>query len=494
VKARRRPRPGRSAGPGDRLLGWRSARPGPSAVDPLAERGRGRRRLALLVPVVTVTCGLVAGGVAVGRTVAGSRPAPERGPVVDGPLAGRANGPVEQLRDTGVLFFTDQQGRAFRQTADGRDRRLLGQLKELRALTERPFLDQVDVAASLLAVPTDRRRAELAPDGNLVYLLQPDGAAAVGRLQDGSVRRLVPAGWRSPTLPRHSSDGAVVGACGYRLAGQGFAGVKVARSWILDRSGGELATLPGCLYDLADDGSSALVTDPAQGRLAGPVPDAEYQGSPLVGGSDQLTRGLRLWRRGGGFRPVLSFAEVTRAFRAVQPEVDPRGLVVVTASLGPDRRRALVRIVDALTGERPRTGKEAGVLALVDLASGRAEPIPQHLPGLAAWLPTGGYVHTGGAGLATYVARERPPALLAATLAQEGTAVMAASPDGGWLLLAGSVWRFVRVDDPAVQVTYPAPGRFAGWAAEGSGEPQGGAPVDRPEGSGEPQGPGASGP
>ena len=466
---RRRPRPGRSAGPGDRLLAWRSARPGPSAVGPLAERGRGRRRLALLVPVLTVTCGLVAGGVAVGRAVAGSRPAPARGPVVDGPLAGRANGPVEQLRDTGVLFVTDQQGRAFRQTADGRDRRSLGQLKELGALTDRPFLDQADVAASLLAVPTDRRRAELAPDGNLVYLLQPDGTAAVGRLQDGSVRRLVPAGWRSPTLPRHSSDGAVVGACGYRLAGQGLAGqglagIKVARSWILDRSGTELATLPGCLYDLADDGSAALVTDPAQGRVAGPVPDAEYQGSPLVAGSDQLTRGLRLWHRGGGFRPVLSFAEVTRAFRAVQPEVDPRGLVVVTASLGPDRRQALVRIVDALAGQNPRTGKEAGVLALVDLASGRAEPIPQHLPGLAAWLPTGGYVYTGGAGLATYVARERPPALLAATVAQEGTYVVAASPDGAWLLLVGSVWRFVRVDDPAVQVSYPAPGRFAGWA------------------------------
>jgi len=480
----------------------RRSRPGPSAVDPLAERGRGRRKLALLVPVLTVTCGLVAGGVAVGRVVAGSRPAPARGPVVDGPLAGRASGPVEQLRDSGVLFFTDQQGRAFRQAADGRDRRPLGQLKELGGQSARPFLDQLDIAASLLAVPADRRRAELAPDGNLVYLVQPDGAAAVGRLQDGSVRRLVPAGWRSPTLPRHTSDGAVVGACGYRLAGrQGSAGVKVARSWILDHAGAGLATLPGCLYDLADDGSVALVTDPAQGRVAGPVPDAEYQGSPLVGGSDQLTRGLRLWRRAGGFRPVLSFAEVTRAFRAVQPEVDPRGLVVVTASLGPDRRRALVRIVDALAGDKPRTGREAEVLALVDLASGRAEPIPQHLPGLEAWLPTGGYVYTGGAGLATYVARERPPALLTATVAQEGTYVVAASPDGAWLLLGGSVWRFVRVDDPAVQVTYPAPGRFAGWAPalgpEGSGRggpgdpkgvprsvgSQGGAPVDRPEGA-----------
>jgi hypothetical protein len=455
----------RRARPGGRLPARRGAGPGPPAT--LAERGRGRRRLALLVPAVTVTCGLVAGGVVVGQAVAGSRP-PPRGPVVTGPLGGRATGPVEQLRDTGVLFFTDQQGRAFRQTADGRGRRPLGQLKELGGQSTRPFLDQLDLAAGLLAAPADRRRAELAPDGDLVYLLQPDGAAAVGRLQDGSVRRLVPAGWRSPTLPRHSADGAVVGACGYRLAGAGFAGVKVARSWILGRDGDELTTLPGCLYDLAQDGSAALAADPAQGRLAGPVPDIEYQDFTL-GGSDQLTRGLRLWRRGGGFRPVLSFREVTRAFRAVQPDADPRGLVVVTAVLGPDGRRALVRIVDAFGGEHPRTGREAEVLALVDLASGRAEPIPQHLPELAAWLPTGGYAYTVAAGLATYVARRRPPALLAATAAQEATYVVAASPDGAWLLLGGSVWRFVRVDDPAVQVSYPAPGRFAGWVgAEGS--------------------------
>jgi hypothetical protein len=456
-----RRRPGRAS---------QRAGPGPPAVDLLAERGRGRRQLALLVPAVMAACGLVAGGVAVGRLVADRRPAPQAGPVVDGPLAGRAKGPLEQLRDAGVLFFTDPQGRAYRQTADGRERRSLGQLEELAARPSQPFFDQEDVAASLLAVPADLRQAELAPDGNVVYVLQRDGAAAVGRLHDGSVRRLVPDGWRSPTLPRHAADGGVVGACGYRLAGQAPGGVEEARSWLFDGAGRELATVPGCLYDLADDGSAALVADPAQGRLAGPVPDAEHQGFPPVRGSDQLTRGLRLWRRGGGFRPVLSFAEITRAFRAVQPAADQRGLVVVTASLGPDPRKALVRIVDALADEDPRTGRETEVLALVDLASGRAEPIPQHLPGLAAWLPTGGYAYTGGAGLATYVARERPPALLAATIAQEGTYVVASSPDGAWLLLGGSTWRFVRVDDPAVQVTYPAPGRFAGWAAPVDGE------------------------
>jgi hypothetical protein len=470
VKVLRR-RPGR-AWPSAKLLAWRQARPGPSGMDPLAERGRGRRRLALVVPAVMAGCGLLAGGLAAGWLVASRRPAPEVRPAALGPLAERAQGPLEQLADAGVVFVTDQQGRAFRQAADGRDRRALGQLNELAARSNQPVLGPEEVAAGLLAAQADHRQAELAPDGNLVYLRLPDGAAALGRLQDGSLRRLVPAGWRSPTLPRHAADGAVVGACGYRLAGAS-GGVEAARSWIVDGSGRQLAGFPGCLYDLSGDGSVALVADPAQGRVAGPVPDAERRRRPPVQGSDQLTRGLRLWRRGGGFRPVLPFAEVVRAFRAVQPGADRRGLVVVTATLGPDLRQALVRIVDVLAGQDPRTGREAEVLALVDLERGRAEPVPEHLPGLTAWLPTGGYAYTGGAGLATYVARGQPPALLAATLAKEGTSVVAPSPDGAWLLLAGSTWRFVRVDDPAVQVTYPAPGRFAGWAPTPKG-PEGG--------------------
>jgi hypothetical protein len=459
VKVLRR-RPGRAWLPGRQ----RPVRPGHPGGDPLDQPGRGRRRLALAVPAVMAVGGLLAGGLVAGRLVAGRRPAPEVRSAALGPLAGRAVGPLEQLGDAGVVFFTDQQGRAFRQAADGRDRRTLGQLGELAAGSRRPVLGPEEVAAGLLAAPADHRQAELAPDGNLVYLRQPDGAAALGRLQDGSLRRLVPAGWRSPTPPRHSADGAVVGACGYRLAGGPSGGIQAARSWIVDGSGRQLADLPGCLYDLSGDGSVALVADPAQGKAAGPVPDAQLQRRPPVRGSDQLTRGLRLWRRGGGFRPVLSFAELVRAFRAVQPGADPRGLVVVTAALGPDLRQALVRIVDVLAGQDPRTGREAEVLALVDLEHGRAEPVPEHLPGLAAWLPTGGYAYTGGAGLATYVARGQPPALLAATLAREGTSVVAPSPDGAWLLLAGSTWRFVRVDDPAVQVAYPAPGSFAGWA------------------------------
>jgi hypothetical protein len=38
------------------------------------------------------------------------------------------------------------------------------------------------------------------------------------------------------------------------------------------------------------------------------------------------------------------------------------------------------------------------------------------------------------------------------------------SPDGAWLLLAGATRRFIRADDPSVQVSYPAPGRLATWA------------------------------
>ena len=39
----------------------------------LVERGRGRRRLAVLVPVVAVVCGLVAGGLAGERAVGRQR-------------------------------------------------------------------------------------------------------------------------------------------------------------------------------------------------------------------------------------------------------------------------------------------------------------------------------------------------------------------------------------------------------------------------------------
>jgi len=434
---------------------------------PLVEAGQRRRRAALAVTVVAVVAGLVAGGVA-GERVVGRRPAAARGTGAGaGAWAGPRGtaGPVEQLKDAGVLLFTDAQGRAHAQAADGRDHRVLGQLGEL---ANRPPSSgsAVDEAGSWLAAPPDARTAELGPDADQVYLLTTDGEAAVGRLGDGSVRRLVPPGWRSPMPPRHSADGKVLGVCGYRLGGDAQPAVTAASSWVLDGSGAKLATLPGCLYDVAADGGSVLVADPAQGRLAGPVPGGQFLRRPPMGRSDQLTRGLRLWRRDGGFRPVLGFDEVVRAFRTVQPGADPRGLVIVSAVLGPDGRQALVRIADALVDADPRTGPEVEVLALVDLGRGRAEAIPEHLPAWFSFLPTGGLVWTGGAGLATYLPRDRPPQLLRSGIANDGVYAVVPSPDGAWLLLAGATWRFIRADDPSVQVSYPSPGRLATWAPE----------------------------
>jgi hypothetical protein len=435
--------------------------------EPLVEAGQGRRRAALAVTVVAVVVGLVAGGVA-GERVVGRRPATAaRGAAPAGAWAGPKGtaGPIEQLKGAGVLLFTDAQGRAHAQAADGRDHRVLGQLGELATRPPSSGFD-LDHAGSWLAAPPDGRTAVLGPDADQVYLRTADGAAAVGRLADGSVRRLVPAGWRSPMPPRPSADGKVLGVCGYRLVGDPLPAVTEAASWVLDGSGTKLATLPGCLYDLAADGGSALVADPAQGRLAGPVPGGQFLRRPPMGRSDQLTRGLRLWRRGGGFRPVLGFDEVVRLFRTVQPGADPRGLVIVTAVLGPDGRRAVVRIADALADVDPRTGPEVELLALVDLERGRAEPIPEHLPAWFSFLPTGGLVWTGGAGLATYLPPDRPPQLLRAGIANDGVYSVVPSPDGAWLLLAGATWRFVRADDPSVQVAYPAPGRLATWAPE----------------------------
>jgi hypothetical protein len=448
-----------------RVLRRPARRPAP---EPLAEQGRGRRRLALAVPAVAVVCGLVAGGLA-GERVVNRRPAPRVAAADPGPLAGRASGPVEQLRGAGTLLFTDNQGRVHAQTADGRDHRVLGQLGELAARSAPTGFDP-DVAGWRLAIPPDDRPAELAADGDLLYLRTADGAAATGRLVDGSVRRLTPAGWRSTGPPRHSADGGVLGVCGHRLGGTPYPGVAAARSWVFDGTGRRLATLPGCLYDVAADGGSALVADPAEGRRAGPVPAGEFRQRPPVGGSDQLTRGLRLWRRrDGGFRPVLGFADVVRVFRTVQPGVDPRGLVIVSAVLGPDGRRALVRIVDALADVDLRTGREVELLALLDLERGRAEPIPEHLPGYFAFLPTGGWVVTGGAGTATYRPPDRPPQLLRSGIGNDGVYAVVPGPDGAWVLLAGATWRFIRADDPSVQVSYPAPGRLAAWTPTAGG-------------------------
>jgi hypothetical protein len=433
-------------------------------ADPLVERGRGRRRLALVAPAVAVVCGLVAGVVAGERVVGRRRTAEVARPATAAAAPAGTSGPIEQLRGAGTLLYADLQGRAHARDADGGDHRVLGQLGELTP--GRGTSSPEESAAFWLASAPDERSAALSPGGDLVYLRTADGAAAVGRLADGSLRRLVPAGWRSPGPPRRSADGNLLGVCGYRLGGGPVPAVTAAAGWVLDGSGRRLASLPGCLYDVAADGGSALVADPAQGHLAGPVPAGQSQRRPPVGGSDQLTRGLRLWRRDGGFRPVLGFAEVVRVFRTVRPGVDPRGLVIVTAVLSQDGRRAFVRIADALDDADPRTGPELEVLALVDLERGRAEPVPEHLPGVFAFLPTGGAAWTGGAGTATYLPTDRPPQLLRSGVNSEGVYAIEPSPDGAWLLLAGASWRFIRADDPSVQVSYPAPGRLASWAPE----------------------------
>ena len=46
------------------------------------------------------------------------------------------------------------------------------------------------------------------------------------------------------------------------------------------------------------------------------MPGRELGRRPPTGKSDQLTRGLRLWRRDGSFRPVLGFDDVEAALAA----------------------------------------------------------------------------------------------------------------------------------------------------------------------------------
>jgi ABC-type lipoprotein export system ATPase subunit len=211
--------------------------------------------MALVVPVVAVVCGLVVGGLAGERVVGRRRVAVVARPAGAAAAPEGTSGPIEQLRGVGTLLFTDQQGRAYAQAADRSGRRVLGQLGELAARRRPPGLD-VEVAALLLAAAPDDRPAELAPDGDLVYLRTADGAATVGRLADGSLRRLVPAGWKSTGPPRHSADGNLLGVCGFRVGGTPFPSVTAARSWVLDGSGRRLATLPGCLYDVAGLGAA----------------------------------------------------------------------------------------------------------------------------------------------------------------------------------------------------------------------------------------------
>ena len=132
------------------------------APEPLAERGRGRRRLALVVPAVAVVCGLVAGGLA-GERVVGRRRAAVIARPAGAAVAPRGTiGPVEQLRGAGILLFTDQQGRAHAQAADGSGHRLLGQLGDL-ATRRGPSGFEFETAALMLSAPPDDRPADRTP-------------------------------------------------------------------------------------------------------------------------------------------------------------------------------------------------------------------------------------------------------------------------------------------------------------------------------------------
>ena len=246
------------------------------AGEPLAEPGRGRRRMALVVPVVAVVCGLVAGGVA-GERVVGRRPVAA---VAAAGLRRRRRGPAGRSSSSGGGDAAVHRPGGARPCPGGRRGRAgAGPARragvQAGATGPRPGGGRAPAgrpARRALGRAGPRRRPGVPADRHW--------AAAVGRLLDGSLRSLVPAGWRSPGPPRHSADGSVIGVCGYRLGGDPFPAVTEATSWVLDGSGTRLATLPGCLYDVAADGGSALVADPAEGQRAGPVPGREFLRRP----------------------------------------------------------------------------------------------------------------------------------------------------------------------------------------------------------------------
>lgn len=439
--------------------------PGANASGWLREldQGRGSRWLAGVVVVVALAVGLSAGGVlgsrgAALRSVAGEQRAAARpSPLRD------LNGPVGELAGLDPLFFVDDRGGAWRQNADGSRRQDLGGLPDLagrRASSDRQELNPLQGA------PPAPGGGDIVPGGDRAYLVLPDGTPAVERFADARPRRLVPQGW-TPAGPWYRSrDASTVATCGFKQK-RGSSTIDQVRTWIVDGDGRQLATLPGCVYDVAADGSAALVSEPAAAAAGGAVREVKgsfaFQGTQR--GSDVVTRGLRLWRRSGGFRPVLSRSEVLRAFRQVQPEVDPRSLAVTGAALSPDGAQAFVLVQDLLKTLTDRP-PESVALLLVDLRTRRAQVLPARFPGTGIWAPTGGYVSFGPSDTVLF----NPPGGSAPTLLYVfGTAGgpvtdVSVSPDGSWLLLTGERWTFVRLDDPAVRVSYRAPGRFAGWA------------------------------
>jgi hypothetical protein len=425
------------------------------------DQNRGGRWMAGVVVVVAVLIGLVAGGVlgsrgAALRPVSGDRTASRPPPLRD------VRGELGDLAGLNPIYWLDDRGGAWRQRADGGRRERLGLLADL-AVRRSPDLEGLDPL--VIGGPATPGSGTVGPNGDRVYLALGDSAPAVERFADARPRRLIPDGWRAAGSWRLSRDGSTVAACGYTVDRSGST-IDQVRTWIADADGRAVATLPGCVYDVSADGSSALVSDPAAARAGGPLP--EVQGTFAFQGKQQasrgVTRGLRLWRRAGGFQPVLGRAELLRVFRQVQPEVDPDGVAIVAGSLSPDGGRALVLAEDLLTVFED--GSQSSALLLVDLRSQRAQLLPATFPGLGTWVPTGGYLTFGPSEtiLLTRPGSSQPTVLDVIGPDDSGFQSLDVSPDGDWLLLAGERWTFIRIDDPAVRVSYRAPGRFAGWA------------------------------
>jgi hypothetical protein len=406
----------------------------------------------VVVPAVLLLAGLGLGGV-VGWRSATARTA-ATGPQARPLAVESVDGPVEQLGGLGEIAYVDSDGVVGALAADGSSRRALGHAGQLRVDAE--------------VVPGDGGvRAVVSADRTLAYGYLADGSPVAVRLADEQARRLSPPGTVAAAAIRRSADGAVVAVCTRGRGDQGAA--RQPTTTLQDRDGHRTGGFDGCPLDLARDGSAALVPDPA--ARAGPG-----------GAGPGPVRGVRLWLRSGGHRPVLAPAAALEAVRLVDPGARPGEVVVDGAWLAPDARRALVRVAASR-----RRGPAAGhwqpgpALVLVDLATRRWELVPTeaYATGAVAWSPTGGFAYALPSDfsslsdevrlLVAQVPPEGPPTLI--PVGDREDVRMVLSPDGNWLLLhGGGQWLFIRVDDPEVRVSYSAPGEFAGWLA-GRGAP-----------------------